>query len=77
MDVDLGGVLGADLRLNVEVASIKNNRPISVINVEVLEGNVLDVSVAGGFASPCLKTGTVLVDCQIFPRCRLIGGGQT
>lgn len=77
VDVDLGGVLCADLRLNVEVASIKNNRPISVVNVEVFEGDVFDVSVAGGFASPCLKTGTVLKDCQIFHTCWMIGGGQT
>lgn len=77
MDVDLGGVLGAELRVNVEVASIKNNRPVSVVNVEVLEGDVLDVSVAGGFASPCLKTGTVLEDCQLFRTCQMIGGGQT
>lgn len=64
VDVDLGWVLGADLRLDVEVASIENDGPVGVVNVEVLEGDVLDVSVAGGWASPCLKTGTVLEYCQ-------------
>jgi hypothetical protein len=63
VDVNPGWVLGADLRLDVEVASIENDGPIGVVNVEVLEGDVLDVSVAGGWASPCLKTGTVLEYC--------------
>lgn len=60
VDIDPGWVLGADLWLDVEIASIENNRPISIVNVEVLEGNVLDISVAGSWASPGLKTGTVL-----------------
>lgn len=66
VDVDPGWVLGADLRLDVEVASIENDGPVGVVNVEVLEGDILDVSVAGGWASPCLKAGTVLEDCQLF-----------
>lgn len=77
MDVDLGWVLGADLRVDIEVASIENDGPIGVVNVEVLEGDVLDVSVAGGWASPCLKTGTVLEDCQLFRICEMVGGRQT
>lgn len=77
VDIDPGWVLGADLRLDVEVASIENDGPIGVVNIEILEGDVLDVSVAGGWAGPGLKTGTVLEDCQLFHTCGIIGGGQT
>lgn len=77
VNVNPGWVLRADLRLDVEVASIENDGPVGVVNVEVLEGDVLDVSVAGGWASPCLKAGTVLEDCQLFRICGMIWDGQT
>lgn len=77
VDIDSGWVLGADLWLDVEVAGIENDGPVGVVNVEVLEGDVLDVSVTGSWASPCLKTSTVLEDCQLFLTCGMIRGRQT
>jgi hypothetical protein len=77
VDIDSGWVLGADLWLDVEVAGIENDGPVSVVNVEVLEGDVLNVSVTGGWASPCLKAGTVLEKYQLFCTDKMIRGRQT
>ena len=63
MDIDCGWVLGAGFRVKVEVASIEHNGPVGVVNVNVLEGDVLDVAVASISTSPGLKAGTVLRDC--------------
>lgn len=46
--------------INVEVASIQNDRPVYVVVVEVLECNVLDVSISNIGSRPALQTSTVL-----------------
>lgn len=49
------------LRLDVEVALIEHDWAVSVLNADVLVGDVVDATVANVFASPGLQTGAVLV----------------
>lgn len=52
--------LGSTYGVDVEVACVENDWPIHVVVVHVLEGDVLDVSVANVWSGPSLKSCTVL-----------------
>lgn len=63
--VDIGNVhfrriFRACCFVDVEIALIKDNRSIRILDVNVLVGDVVDVSVANVWAGPSLETSTVL-----------------
>lgn len=59
-NVDLGRVFSACGVVNVEVTLIQNKWVISVLDVYVLIGYVIHVTVSGSGTCPGLETGTVL-----------------
>jgi hypothetical protein len=46
------GHRGRTYAVNVEVASIEDNRPVYVILVKVLEGNVVHITISNVWSSP-------------------------
>lgn len=70
-DVDIAWVRRASCVVDVEVALVKHNRRISVLNVNVLVCDVVDVAVSDVRASPGLETSTVLAVKQgdVFEPC--------
>jgi hypothetical protein len=59
-DVDLRRGRFADSGVDIEVALVEYNRVIGVLDVDILVGNVADISVAGCRACPGLQAGAVL-----------------
>lgn len=47
-------------RVDVEVTGIQNDGPVHVVVVEVLEGNILNESVADVWTCPSLEPSSVL-----------------
>lgn len=59
-DVDFAWVRGAGCVVDVEVALVQNDGGICVLDVDVLVGDVIDISVANVWTSPGLETSAVL-----------------
>lgn len=54
-DINLGRICGAGSLVDVEVALIQNQWLVSVVVVEVLVGDISDVSVASSWTCPGLQ----------------------
>ena len=59
-DVDLRRLRSADLRVDVEVASVEDDRPVDVLNVHAVVGDVVDVAISDVGAGPRLQASAVL-----------------
>jgi hypothetical protein len=62
-DIDGRRVLSTSSGVDVEVALIQDDGLVSVLNVNILVGDVVDTAIANIRSSPGLETGTSLDSC--------------
>lgn len=74
-DVDGGGELRAGLGVDVEVALVKDDGPVDVVDVEVDVGYVVNVTIANIFSGPGFEAGAVLRE-EISDWDVMVSGGE-